>query len=306
MACTFCYNVVLKEDEIGTLDLEKFTSAINSLSADSDFSAVNLNGLGESLLIKDFPSYVAAAKKAGVVDIMFHTNASIMNESIAHQILDSGVDKVIFSVDSPEKESYESMRLQKSNKEGFPIERINHNVHTFKDVRDSHENHAMIRCTMVLTDVTKDQVDTFISKWDNVADILTVQDLTWRDNDYYDWKNGETSPKNLSLEEIKEKLVSSGSKWSCPYVYQSLFLHQDGSYAPCSNPYARKELKMGHVDQETPIEVWNNARYTELRSVHNRGEWYTHPTCSKCEIAIIEALKASQFSEAAEFASVDE
>jgi len=227
-----------------------------------------------------------------------------MSSSIAKSLLDAGVDKVIFSVDSPIKETYESMRLQKTDRKGFPFERIKENVLKFKEARDNHPNKAVIRATMVLTDHTKDEKQAFIEKWQKVADILTVQDLTWRDNTAYNWRNGERSPDEIDLELLKEQLIDSKVKWSCPYLYQSLFVHQDGTYAPCSNPYARKELIMGHASSETPREVWNNKAYQELRNLHTAGEWYKHPTCSRCEIAIIEAYKTSMQDSQSSFANV--
>lgn len=304
MACTFCYNSALDPKDVGTLSLSSFREIIHDLARDHEFSAVNLNGLGESLLVDNFADYVEAAKNDGVIDIMFHTNASIMNKKIASKILSAGVDKVIFSVDSPDKQTYESMRLQKSDLKGFPIEQIHKNVNTFKEERDKSPNKAMIRCTMVLTEQTQDQKERFINMWKDVADIITVQDLTWRDNEYYEWSNGETSPDGENLESLREKLIEQNVTWSCPYLYQSLFVHQDGTFAPCSNPYARKELVMGHCSTSTPREVWNNQKYQDLRSIHDRGEWFKHPTCTKCEIAIIEAAKTCKSLKPASFAEV--
>ena len=304
MACTFCYNSALNPSEVGTLPLELFGKVVSELIEDPDFSAVNLNGLGESLMVSNFSDYVKTAKSAGVIDVMFHTNASIMNQKIASELLSAGVDKVIFSVDSPDKETYESMRLQKTSLKGFPFEQIRQNVLTFKETRDHHSsNNAVIRCTMVLTDTTKSQVTQFKQYWGGIADLLTVQDLTWRDNVAYDWENGESSPNNIVLEDVKRILVEKKCDWSCPYVYQSLFIHQDGNYVPCSNPYARKELIMGNSNEKTAIEVWNSQEYKKLRSFHDKGQWYEHPTCNKCEIAIIEALKLNDEEMASSFAT---
>ena len=44
----------------------------------------------------------------GRLETMFHTNVSIMTPSLAKRLVESGLDKIIFSVDSPDKETYQS------------------------------------------------------------------------------------------------------------------------------------------------------------------------------------------------------
>jgi len=45
--------------------------------------AANLNGLGEPLLLRHLPEMLRHAKQHGFVDVMFHTNGTVMTEAIA-------------------------------------------------------------------------------------------------------------------------------------------------------------------------------------------------------------------------------
>ena len=64
-----------------------------------------------TLLRKDLVDLIKIAKENGVVDAMFHTNGLSSTEKIAKNLIDTGLDKIIFSVDSPDKKTYEAMRL---------------------------------------------------------------------------------------------------------------------------------------------------------------------------------------------------
>ena len=51
------------------------------------------------------------AKSKGVIDIMLHTNGTVMDEDLAKKIVNSGLDRIIFSLDSITKEIYEKIRV---------------------------------------------------------------------------------------------------------------------------------------------------------------------------------------------------
>ena len=51
------------------------------------------------------------AKSKGVIDIMLHTNGTVMDENLAERIVKSGLDRIIFSLDSITKEIYEKIRI---------------------------------------------------------------------------------------------------------------------------------------------------------------------------------------------------
>lgn len=48
---------------------------------------------------------------------------------------------------------------------------------------------------------------------------------------------------------------------------------------------------MGDLKKNSIKEIWNNERYTKLRELHEKGEWYKHPICKDCEVPIVELYK---------------
>lgn len=292
MACTFCYHSKLPEDDVGNLEIEVFIKTLDDLKNYPEFSSINLNGLGESLLRKDLAKFIEIAKKSGVIDVMFHTNVSIMNRKIAKELIEAGLDKIVFSVDAPEKQKYESMRIMSNTAKGFSFDKVLKNVETFVNMSKELASNVIVRATMVVTDETYSLIDKFIQRWSALADHITIQDLVWRSY-YGSWKNGESNALHKDFDTVKKEVVEVGAEFCCPYLFQSAFINQSGKVVPCSNPRARKEMIMGDLKEESIVSIWSNKKYNELRMMHKSNKWYEHPVCAECEIAVTEAIKSA-------------
>lgn len=313
LACTFCTNPTLLKDQVFDIS-EAIIDKVASEAEANCLPAVNLNGLGESLLVKSLPKTIKKFKEAGVIDIMMHTNCTIIDKSLSEELVESGLDKLIFSVDSPTKSTYEKMRLSRSKKsidvakaskevyfdkdadlvaDGALWEKTVANVIMFRGVRNSHGlSVPLLRATMILTSETQEEVDYFYSFWSGIVDQITLQDLAWKTkllpSDGNLWENKETSTIDVDVESLISRYKSSGKRFSCPYLYQALWVQNDGTIVPCSNPHARTEMVMGDVKVDTIADIWKNDVFTDLRELHNRGEWYEHPICRGCDKAHVE------------------
>ena len=304
LACSFCTHSSLDTTQIGDIPFEDYARAINE-GEKYGLPTVNLNGLGEPLLRKDLPEFIHYAKEHGVVDVMFHTNGTIMTTKMADDLIDAGLDRIVFSVDSPDKKTYESMRLLnssyvKSLKEknitpkGVCWEKTVNNVLHFIEVRNRHGLIApIVRATMVATDKTIHQVPDLLKLWKPHVDHITVQDLTWRnkllENGY--WENKENSALPANFGTIREEAVKRDIKFICPYLYQSIYQFYGGDLIPCGNPNARTHLIMGQWGSQTIHEVWTGKKYRELRALHEAGKWHEHPICRDCDVALLELYK---------------
>ncbi len=73
---------------------------------------LNLNGIGESMLHPDLPVFIARAR-ASVPDsciIGFQSNGMILTETLAANLMDAGLDRICFSVDSPDPRELDRLR----------------------------------------------------------------------------------------------------------------------------------------------------------------------------------------------------
>ena len=305
LECTFCTHSSLEENQVGDIDLESSKRIIDEAKNFGGLPTINVNGLGEPLLRKDIPEFIGYAKEHGVQDVMFHTNGTIMTEELATRLIESGLDRIIFSVDSPDKATYEKMRPLKTSfykhkdvegavQKGTPWEKTVRNVHRFIDVRNKMGmKKPIVRVTMVVTNNTVYQVQDFINLWKPVVDHITVQDLTWRTKllNNGTWSNKESSALPTNFEEIREESIKRNIKFVCPYLYQSVYQFYGGDVIPCSNPNARTHMIMGRWDKTLMAEVWHGKEYQDIRSLHENGKWFEHPICGTCEVALIELFK---------------
>jgi MoaA/NifB/PqqE/SkfB family radical SAM enzyme len=287
LACTFCSHSSLTPEQLGDMPWERYVRLIDE-GERHNMPTVNLNGLGEPLLVRNLPQVVVYAKQHGFIDVMFHTNGSVMSEPLALALIEAGLDRIIFSVDSPDKATYEAMRINGR------WDRVMENVRTFAGVRNKlGRTVPLIRTTMVLTEATSRQVEDFVTMWKPFADQITLQDLTWRTKllDRGLWKNRERTAVPVDLDLVREEAVRRRISFVCPYLYQSVYAFWNGDVIPCGNPNARKHMIMGQFDNATLHEIWHGQTYRELRTLHAEGRWYEHPVCRECEVPLIELYK---------------
>ena len=75
LACSFCSNPTLEKSQVRDLGSYYINSVLDSVSK-FKIPAANMNGLGESLLRKDFCSIALQLKEANILDLMVHTNCT--------------------------------------------------------------------------------------------------------------------------------------------------------------------------------------------------------------------------------------
>lgn len=287
LACTFCTQPTLTKEQLGDMPWDLFARVIEE-GQRYQTPAANLNGLGEPTLVRNLSRMIAHAKQHGFLDVMFHTNGTLLNESIGRSLIESGLDRIIFSVDAPDKKTYEAMRIRARWEE--VVER----VRRFWELRHRMGSSApLIRTTMVMTDKTVHQVPDLVNLWKPIADQITLQDLTWRSKllDRGVWQNQEGSAIPTNLDEVREEAIRKKISFVCPYLYQSADVYWNGDVIPCCNPNARKHMVMGTLKEQSLQEVWLGQKYDEIRTLHATGRWHEHPICRTCEVPLIELYK---------------
>ena len=66
--------------------------------APKGLKAINLNNFGRVFFNKNLVKMIAYAKSKGLLDVMLHTNGTVMNEKLAEDVINSGLDRIIFSL----------------------------------------------------------------------------------------------------------------------------------------------------------------------------------------------------------------
>ena len=300
LLCTMCARTTMVNDgvfwKVENFDFSLYVSIIDEFSSKGG-SSLKLQYLGEPLMNPKIFDMVRYAKDCGLVDVMFNTNATNLTEKKALAIFDSGLDKLFFSFDSPNKEHYQNIRV-KAN-----YDKVLRNIYRFCDLKtEKGYDRPFTRVSMVKLEGYQDEWDSFVALFEDKVDGIAGLDLM----DHYEFKDHLHDPFEESfVEQILGEINSmndggighlasesdvlatdrdSKVPFCCPQLWQRMFIHPDGVVTACCVDTERS-MKMGNIKDSSIEEIWHNDRYQFLRQAHQSGLSHRLPACASCGLA---------------------
>jgi len=268
--CTMCPRTEMIENstfwKVENFDMDTYEKIVSE-GVKHGLRSIKFQYLGEPLVNKNLVKMIKFAKKAGVVDVMFNTNASLLNEKKSKEIILSGVDKVFFSFDSPYKDKFNEIRVKGD------YDQVLKNIKNFMRIKKELKSDTPItRVQMVLMKENEKEWDDFQKLFSGVVDTIAYVD-------YLD-HGGQKNQKNKGVVDIG----SRKKKFCCPQLWQRMFIHPDGVVTPCCIDSSR-ELVMGNIKKDSINKIWKNDAYQEMREKHLNGKIDEIPTCGNCPLA---------------------
>jgi radical SAM protein with 4Fe4S-binding SPASM domain len=203
---------------------------------------------------------VRYAKEKGIPEVQFTTNGIPYTEKKIRDLVEAGLDRVIFSVDGADKETVEKIRL------GLEYERLVENIHAFHRVRAEHGGaKPFIRVQMVRTRDNWDQVDRFIEIWKAWVDDIRINDVTDR---------GQGDHMAVG----DQRTVG---RQRCPQPWQRMVVSSDGKVVPCCLDWG-KTWVIGDATQEPLAAIWRGARMEAMRDVQRQVRLDEVTPCRGC------------------------
>ncbi|MDC0627909.1 radical SAM protein [Candidatus Pelagibacter sp.] len=275
-ACNFACTMCARTDYIanGTMwkienfNFEKYKQIIDD-GVKNGLRSVKFQYIGEPLINKKLPEMIKYAKDAGVCDVMFNTNASLLTEKKAVEIIESGLDKLFFSFDSPYREEFNKIRVKGD------YDQVLNNIKNFMRIkREMKSDTPLTRVQMVTMKENEKDFDEFVKLFKPVVD--TIAHIDYLDHDIQlDQDNDKT---------IVDLKTDQKVKFCCPQLWQRMFVHPDGVVTPCCIDSGRK-MVMGNIHKSSLKDIWKNEKYQEMRKLHKEGNMNQIPTCSRCPLA---------------------
>jgi pyrroloquinoline quinone biosynthesis protein E len=106
LKCTFC-ELSYWTEKPADLTLDNIQRMVEHLPK---LKRVDLTGIGESLMNRDFFAVVTFLKSRGLY-VTLNDNFTLMTEKTAERIVELGVDQIFLSLDGATKETYEQIRV---------------------------------------------------------------------------------------------------------------------------------------------------------------------------------------------------
>jgi len=262
----------LKSRPKGRMDKALFTSLLDEVG--KYLFAVNLCNWGEPLLNPDVPSFVRYAKKYNIV-VGLSTNLNYLPKETAGELIASGIDIIVISLDGATQESYGRYRREgsfskvlghveilnsyrRANKK-FPLLiwqfLVNkYNEHEIGQARNmAQKNGLMFLPSSMRTSMGKE----------------LLLPLHERVKEMKDWLP-ENAAYNRYAYDIRPETRTAQA--TCQWIWNTAVVNWDGSVSPCCGVYEKKwDFARCHDDSRKPRasfhEAWNSPRYRLARAL---------------------------------------
>jgi len=238
---------------------------------------MTIHGCGEPLLDREIAQKIKCAKDMGFRGTGFATNCTELGEKMSLDLLESGVDTVICSIDGINKQTHESIRVRTD------FDKVTLNVKNFIQLRNKYNYNTRIMIRFIRMDLNHNQWPEFHGYW-------TAQlDKTRRDDvvkfDIHNWGN---KMENYTSHDINKDMGLSN--YICQDVFERMFIYSNGEVALCCGD-DNGFFNHGNVIESDPIDIYNNEIFTYYRQMMKDGKILDLKHCENCTIPRSRALK---------------
>ena len=250
------------------IEFKKFKEIIDE-GVKHGLCSITLNVNNEPLLTPDIARYIRYARKAGIIDVILLTNASLLTREKAEEIIDSGLTKIYFSLDAINKDTYQVVR------KGGDFDKVMGNIDHFLSLKKKKRLFLPVtRVSFVKSRMNEKEADKFMKYWKPRVDFVSTQSFI---NPAYGYSNYETLQDRYYIR--NKDLKSPGA---CVQPYQRLTIYNDGSVHPCCLWYGVM-LDMGNIHSQSVYSIWNSTKMKKLRKdINSRNSVNVPDACKIC------------------------
>lgn len=239
----------------GNMDFEFFKNLIDQ-AMENNCHALTLASRGEPTLHKRFGDMLNYCKNK-FFELKINTNAVTLSEELSYQILDAGVDIVVFSIDSHYEEEYQAIRV------GAKFETVLNNIKRFAEIRESKDEYKKTSTRISGVYLGTQSKKDFLDFWGKIVDTVAFVNAFPRWDTYHNYPINSARP--------------------CDILWERMYVWFDGTCNPCDFDYKSK-LAVGNA-KKTPLkETWLGETYNKYRNLHLRGERSSLFPCNLCNI----------------------
>ncbi len=258
LACPHCSREFLVTPD-KVINFKLYKSIIDQ-AVKLDVPSVKLIWRGEPLLHPKVKELIQYAKESGIIEVIINTNGTNLDEKKANELIDSGLDQLIYSFDGGTKKTYEKMRPGRFKKNNF--ENVYNNIKNFHEIRKNKKSKFPItKIQMIMTKDTRNEVEDFYSLFNDIVDDVTITQYNERGGNINDLdektKNKITSylkENKLPLTtpymvDIDNNIFVSLKRKPCEQIYQRLMVTYSGRVGMCCHDWGARH-GIGYLSDE--------------------------------------------------------
>ncbi|MBL7068251.1 MAG: radical SAM protein [Candidatus Omnitrophica bacterium] len=257
LKCSMCERNMMTR-KIGYMDYGLFCRIIDQC-AEYRITSVKLNLWGESILHKEIFNMVRYAKK-NRIHTQFNTNATLVTEENARRLVECGLDRITFSVESMVKDDYENKRR------GAKFETTIKNIEDFIKIKPIGKK-PLLTLQFIRMKSNCNDIPLFVDKFKDAVDFISVTNITSVDG----------NPEILKESMVDYKKLS---KRPCPQLWLRLSVFWNGDVTVCCQDY-NGVLVIGNIRDRSLKELWQSKELNALRERHKRLN-FSKTLCEPC------------------------
>jgi radical SAM protein with 4Fe4S-binding SPASM domain len=260
-ACIMCPHSKLRK--MGTMDMKLYKKIIDNCQK-LKINTITLSFFGEPFLDKTLIEKIKYAKSKGMV-VAFYSNASLMTEELAKEIINAKLDGITISFDGYSKATYEKIRKNLN----FDIVKINI-LNLIETKRRMKKTNPSISLVLVELEENKGEIKQFYREWKNKVDSINIINMR-------NWAN------DIQKEGTKESFHFNKKmkRQPCALIWQKMVVDWNGDVVLCCDDWNHSTI-LGNLKKQTIEEIWKGEKLRKIREAHVKGEFWKVPLCSGC------------------------
>jgi radical SAM protein with 4Fe4S-binding SPASM domain len=260
----------------GMLQQAAFENAIDQLA--SDLSYLTFYFQGEPYLHPQFLSMVSYASRRGIYTAT-STNAHYLKDDTAKETVQSGLDRLIISIDGTTQETYESYRI------GGQLQKVlegTANVIKWKKQLRSLTPHVVFQFLVVKPNEHQ------INDVHQIATQMGVDQVVLKTAQIYNYQNGSSlipdqqKYSRYAVNEDGTYRIKNDMVNQCWKMWHSCVITWDGKVLPCCFDKDGTHV-LGDLQKNSFHEIWNGEKYNAFRNslLRSRNEIEICKNCTE-------------------------
>ena len=218
---------------------------------------------GEPYLHPKFTDLVNYASNRKKLFTVTSTNAHFLNKTNALKTIQSGLDKLIISIDGTTQDIYETYRI------GGNLQTVKNNLIGLIQLKKELKSKTPF---IVLQFLVSGKNEHQIPEIKRFAKEVGADKLELKTIQIYDYRNGnDLIPKNIKYSRYKKQkdgtfIIRSKLKNSCFRLWNSSVITWNGDIIPCCFD-KNANHKFGNINEKTFKEINNSVEYKKFRKM---------------------------------------
>jgi MoaA/NifB/PqqE/SkfB family radical SAM enzyme len=279
LKCTFC-ELTYWTEKPSDLKLETFQKMVAHLPK---LKRIDLTGIGESLLNRDFFNIVKFLKSRGVY-VTLNDNFTLMTAKAAHRFVELEIDQIFLSLDGASKETFERIRV------GADFDKVIFNTRQLiRFKREMVKKKPEVKINTVVCSTNYHELPALVELAHDmgIGMIQFVNAITFEDTMNLDTKRfnqGVQRKLSEALERahqlgvlVKIELFDKFPVQQCSFPWKRNFVTFDGYVHPCcyttqtGDRQAHNRRSFGKLVERSFAEIWDGEEYSAFRKKMLQG-----------------------------------